>query len=133
MSKRLREQSIFRYFYYTVIVTCFYIKCISQKPHFQVNLSHNHISQIHKKTFPYSKWIPYRLEEVDLSSNRLAVIGRDFIAGMKDVKKLNIANNSIIDIRKCMLRNRTVFDSITPNIGVHMWCFLLPDHMISPD
>ena len=66
-----------------------------------MNLSHNEVSQIHVKTFPYSKWIPYRLEELDLSSNKLAVIGRDFSTGLKDLKKLNLANNSLIETRKC--------------------------------
>ena len=70
-------------------------------PLLQVNLSHNHVSQIHVKTFPYSRWIPYRLEELDLSSNKLAVIGRDFSTGLKDLKKLNLANNSLIETRKC--------------------------------
>ncbi|XP_043243590.1 insulin-like growth factor-binding protein complex acid labile subunit [Amphibalanus amphitrite] len=83
--------------------------CLSLR---KVNLSHNHVSQIHVKTFPYSKWIPYRLEELDLSSNKLAVIGRDFSTGLKDLKKLNLANNSLIETRQYVLGNLTKLEEL---------------------
>jgi len=95
-----------------------------------VNLSHNQISQIHKKTFPYSKWVPYRLEELDLSSNRLAVIGRDFTTGLKDLKKLSLANNSLIETRQYVIGNLTKLQELdlSNNQMTHF-----RDHTIGPN
>lgn len=50
--------------------------------------------------FPEHKWIPYRLEKLDLSHNNMPVITNDMLVGTKHLKYLNISYNILSDIRK---------------------------------
>lgn len=50
--------------------------------------------------FPEHKWIPYRLEHLDLSHNNMPVITKDMLVGTKHLKYLNISYNILTDIRK---------------------------------
>ncbi|KAL0859010.1 hypothetical protein ABMA27_010865 [Loxostege sticticalis] len=70
-----------------------------------VNLSHNKIGFLTKKMFPYSPWIPYRLQEIDLSYNEIPVVTFDLTFGTKKLKKLNLAGNVINDVRSHVLGN----------------------------
>ncbi|CAH2988165.1 unnamed protein product [Chilo suppressalis] len=72
-----------------------------------VNLSHNKFGFLTKKMFPYSPWIPYRLQEVDLSHNEIPVITLDLTFGTKKLKKLNLSGNIINDVRSHVLGNLT--------------------------
>ena len=65
----------------------------------QVNLSHNQVGFVAPKTFPHHRYIPYRLEEVDLSHNVIPVLTVDLGLGMQRIKRLSLASNAIIDIR----------------------------------
>lgn len=67
----------------------------------QINLSHNKISSVNRKTFPYDQYIPYRLEYIDLSYNDLPVLTKDITIGTRKTKQLNLAHNFINDIQKC--------------------------------
>ncbi|KAG6444332.1 chaoptin [Manduca sexta] len=72
-----------------------------------VNLSHNNIGFLTKKMFPYSPWIPYRLQEIDLSYNEIPVLTYDLTLGTKKIKKLYLAGNYINDVRNNVLGNIT--------------------------
>ena len=50
--------------------------------------------------FPEHKWIPYKLEHLDLSHNNMPVITKDMLVGTKHLKYLNISYNILTDIRK---------------------------------
>lgn len=71
----------------------------------QVNLSHNKISFVTKKTFPSSPYIPYRLREVNLSHNVMPVLTNDLTIGTKKVEVLDVSHNMINEIRRggCLL------------------------------
>ena len=49
--------------------------------------------------FPANPWIPYRLMEVDLSYNEIPVVTFDITVGGKTLRKLDLSNNFINDIR----------------------------------
>ncbi|CAH2237876.1 jg4888 [Pararge aegeria aegeria] len=72
-----------------------------------VNLSHNRFGFLSRKMFPANPWIPYRLMEVDLSYNEIPVVTFDITFGTKHLKKLNLSNNYINDIRNNVLGNLT--------------------------
>uniref|UniRef100_A0A2H1WSK0 SFRICE_015087 n=1 Tax=Spodoptera frugiperda TaxID=7108 RepID=A0A2H1WSK0_SPOFR len=73
----------------------------------KVILSHNKFGFLTKKMFPASPWIPYRLQEIDLSYNEIPVLTHDITLGAKKVTKLNLAGNFINDIRNNVLGNLT--------------------------
>ena len=73
----------------------------------KIDLSYNKISFITRKTFSSSPWIPYRLREIDLSFNTMPVLTYDLTFGTKTVKKLNLSNNNLNDIRKYIIGNLT--------------------------
>ncbi|XP_050359015.1 chaoptin-like [Nymphalis io] len=77
-----------------------------------VNLSHNQFGFLTRKMFPASPWIPYRLMEVDLSHNEIPVVTFDITFGGKKLKKLNLSNNYINDIRNNVLGNLTSLEII---------------------
>lgn len=64
-------------------------------------LSHNEIGYITSKTLPHDKWIPYNIQEVDLSYNNLQTLNFDLTLGTKKVTYLNISHNNINEIRRC--------------------------------
>ncbi|KAJ8983099.1 hypothetical protein NQ317_001842 [Molorchus minor] len=66
----------------------------------QLNLSHNRISFLTRKTFPSNPYIPYKLKEIDLSYNSMPVITFDLTIGTSKLEKLNLSHNAIADIRK---------------------------------
>ncbi|XP_068621704.1 protein artichoke [Battus philenor] len=72
-----------------------------------VNLSYNNFGFLSKKMFPSSRWVPYRLREVDLSHNHIPVVTFDITYGTKTVKQLNLSANIINDIRNNVLGNLT--------------------------
>jgi Leucine-rich repeat (LRR) protein len=78
----------------------------------RLNLSHNRISFITRKTFPSSPYVPYKLSDIDLSYNSMPVVTFDLVFGTSKVQKLNLAHNSISDIRKGERRANCV---IRPN------------------
>lgn len=53
-----------------------------------------------RKTFPYDQYIPYRLQEIDLSYNEIPVLTYDLAFGTRKVKFLNISHNQINEIRQ---------------------------------
>jgi hypothetical protein len=65
-----------------------------------VNLSHNRIPFVTKKMFPESKWIPYKLQQVDLSQNLMPVLTRELLIGTKHLTHLNVSGNRLNDLRK---------------------------------
>ncbi|CAH1642885.1 unnamed protein product [Spodoptera littoralis] len=73
----------------------------------KVILSHNKFGFLTKKMFPASPWIPYRLQEIDLSYNEIPVLTHDITIGAKKVTKLDLAGNFINDIRNNVLGNLT--------------------------
>ena len=66
----------------------------------QVNLSHNKISFVTRRTFPSSPWVPYKLREVDLSYNVMPVLTYDITFGTGRVEVLNISHNILNEIRQ---------------------------------
>lgn len=94
------------HFYYLLNEFLFSIHCLESYVlnilrEFQVNLSHNKISFITRKTFPSDPYIPYKLKDVDLSYNAMPIITFDLTVGTKKLEKLNLSNNAISDIRRC--------------------------------
>lgn len=65
-----------------------------------MNLSHNKISFINRKTFPSNPWIPYKLNEIDLSYNSMPLITYDLVYGSSKLEKLNLSHNTIGNIRR---------------------------------
>ena len=47
----------------------------------KLDLSFNQIPFVTKKMFPESKWVPYKLEYVDLSHNRMPVLTDGILTG----------------------------------------------------
>ena len=77
-----------------------------------LDLSFNKIPFITKKMFPESRWIPYKLEEVDLSHNSMPVLTDGVLRGTSHLRKLNISHNIINDVRKYVLGNLTRLESL---------------------
>ncbi len=50
--------------------------------------------------FPESKWIPYKLEHIDLSHNLMPVLSRDVLVGTKHLKYFNVSYNKLNEIRE---------------------------------
>ncbi|XP_055919385.1 chaoptin [Eupeodes corollae] len=73
----------------------------------KLNLSHNKISFVTKKSFPSNKYIPYNLRELDLSYNSMPVLTYDITFGTKKLYKLDLSHNHINEIRKGVLGNMT--------------------------
>lgn len=65
-----------------------------------LNLSHNKISFVTKKTFPENQYIPYNLRYLDLSYNQMPVLTYDITFGTKKLYKLNLSHNHINDLRR---------------------------------
>lgn len=63
-------------------------------------MSHNKFSFITKKTFPSNQWVPYRLQEIDLSYNELPILSYDLAFGTHKVIKMNISHNQITEVRR---------------------------------
>ncbi|EDW72313.2 uncharacterized protein Dwil_GK20783 [Drosophila willistoni] len=72
-----------------------------------LNLSHNRISFVTKKTFPSHQYIPYNLKYLDLSYNQMPVLTYDLTFGTKKLLKLNLSHNQINDLRRGVLSNFT--------------------------
>jgi Leucine-rich repeat (LRR) protein len=60
--------------------------------------------------FPSNPWVPYRLEQIDLSYNLIPVLTFDITFGTKKVKFLNVSHNSINEIRKHVIGNLTALE-----------------------
>merc|ERR1719285_1180222 len=73
----------------------------------KIDLSHNNIPFVTKLMFPQSRWIPYKLEEIDLSFNTMPVLTGGLLRGTSHVKYLNVSHNILNDIRKDVLGNMT--------------------------
>lgn len=50
--------------------------------------------------FPENKWIPYRLEWLDLSYNSMPVLTKEILTGTKHLLHLNVSHNMLNDIRR---------------------------------
>jgi len=72
-----------------------------------LDLSHNNIPFITKKMFPESRWVPYKLEEVDLSYNMMPVLTDGVLHGTKHLRKLNVSHNILNDVRRFVLGSLT--------------------------
>ena len=83
--------------------------CLSIK---KLDLSFNKIPFVTKLMFPEHRWIPYKLEEVNLSHNRMPVLTSGLLHGTKHLKRLNISHNIINDVRKYVLGNLTSLESL---------------------
>ncbi|KAJ8895326.1 hypothetical protein PR048_000651 [Dryococelus australis] len=95
----------------------------------EVNLSHNEISFITRKTFPSSPWIPYRLRHVDLSYNVMPVLTFDITVGTKKLEVLNVSHNMLNEIRKYVLGNLTALRVLDMS---HNQLDDLPDKILGP-
>ncbi|KAL6443741.1 hypothetical protein ACFW04_001670 [Cataglyphis niger] len=78
----------------------------------RLNLSHNKISFITRKTLPNDPWIPYRLKEIDLSYNTMPVVTFDLVAGAKKIQYLNLSYNNINEIRRYVIGNLTSLETL---------------------
>lgn len=79
-------------------------ECLSLE---KLNLGHNRISFITRKTFPSNPYFSYKLREIDLSYNSMPVITYDLVYGTSTLLKLNLSNNAIADIRRSVIGNLT--------------------------
>ena len=84
--------------------------------------------------FPEHKWIPYKLEHLDLSHNNMPVITKDMLVGTKHLKYLNISYNILTDIRKG--KKMIPGFSLSRNILISSYCiaaifFLLLSDVLS--
>ncbi|RXG60327.1 Insulin-like growth factor-binding protein complex acid labile subunit [Armadillidium vulgare] len=77
-----------------------------------INISHNVFEIVSKKMFPYHKYIPYNVENVDLSFNTIPVLHKNLLVGLQKVKKLNISHNILNEIRPGVLGNLTKLEVI---------------------
>ncbi len=78
----------------------------------QVNVSHNRIPFVTKKMFPESRWIPYKLESVDLSHNSMPVLTRELLIGTGHLRHLNVSHNRLNDLRAGVLPNLTSLETL---------------------
>ncbi|XP_043785504.1 insulin-like growth factor-binding protein complex acid labile subunit [Apis laboriosa] len=78
----------------------------------RVNLSHNKISFVTKRTFPNDPWIPYRLKEIDLSYNVMPVLTHELTTGMKKILRLNISHNNVNEIHRYVIGNLTAIQTL---------------------
>lgn len=53
-----------------------------------------------RKMLPEHKWIPYRLEYLDLSYNQMPVLTKEILRGTKHLKYLNVSHNMLNDVRR---------------------------------
>jgi Leucine-rich repeat (LRR) protein len=66
--------------------------------------------------FPEHRWIPYKLEHLDLSHNNMPVITKEMLVGTKHLKYLNISYNILTDIRKGnLLLQLKIIDKVVKN------------------
>uniref|UniRef100_A0A0K8UFK7 Insulin-like growth factor-binding protein complex acid labile subunit n=1 Tax=Bactrocera latifrons TaxID=174628 RepID=A0A0K8UFK7_BACLA len=103
----------------------------------ELNLSHNKISFVTKKTFPSNQYIPYNLKRLDLSFNQMPVLTYDITFGTKKLLSLNISNNNINEIRRGVLANFTELQSLDlsnnelSNLASEAHVFDLPKNLIN--
>ena len=60
--------------------------------------------------FPESKWIPYRLQWVDLSHNKMPVLTKELLIGTKHLRHLNVSANMLNDVRDGVISNLTALE-----------------------
>ncbi|EDW91002.2 chaoptin [Drosophila yakuba] len=77
-----------------------------------LDLSHNRISFVTKKTFPSHQYIPYNLRNLDLSYNLMPILTYDITFGTKKLVKLDVSHNQINDLRKGVISNFTSLQSL---------------------
>ncbi|XP_018333196.1 toll-like receptor 7 isoform X1 [Agrilus planipennis] len=77
-----------------------------------LNISNNEFSSINKKTFPNDRYIPYKLNEIDLSFNFIPVLTNDLAISGGRFKKLNLSHNLISNIGKGVIGNLTQLEVI---------------------
>ncbi|KAL9918993.1 insulin like growth factor binding protein acid labile subunit convoluted isoform 1-T3 [Glossina fuscipes fuscipes] len=100
-----------------------------------LNLSHNKISFVTKKTFPENQYIPYNLRYLDLSYNQMPVVTYDITFGTKKLYKLNLSHNHINDLRRGVLGNFTslqyldLSDNELSNLSSEEHLFDLPKNL----
>ena len=58
-----------------------------------------------RKMFPENKWIPYRLQWVDLSHNHMPVLTKELLIGTKHLRHLNVSANMLNDVRDGVISN----------------------------
>ncbi|KAG8231119.1 hypothetical protein J437_LFUL010445 [Ladona fulva] len=73
----------------------------------RLNLSHNRISFITRRTFPSSPYVPYRLRSIDLSYNAMPALTAELNVGTSRVQVLNVSHNLINEIRGHVIENLT--------------------------
>jgi len=76
--------------------------CLSLR---KINLSFNNIPFVTNLMFPQNKWIPYALEEVDLSYNTMPVLTKGLLHGTQHLRVLNVSSNILNDVRPGVLGN----------------------------
>ncbi len=64
------------------------------------------------------RWVPYRLESVDLSFNQMPVLTKELLTGTKHLKHLNVSHNRLNDLRKGVLTNLTRLESLDLSFNV---------------
>lgn len=69
------------------------------------NFSSNKLSIITGKSFLASRYVPYRLSQLDLSNNLIGVLANNFADGLKRVEWLSLRNNIINEIYPHVLSN----------------------------
>ena len=57
---------------------------------------------------PEHKWVPYRLEYLDLSYNQMPVLTKEILRGTKHLKYLNVSHNMLNDVRRGKLMNLSI-------------------------
>ncbi len=62
--------------------------------------------------FPESKWVPYRVEWVDLSHNEMPVLTKELLIGTKHLVHLNVSHNMLNDIRRGVISNLTNLEEL---------------------
>ena len=60
--------------------------------------------------FPENKWIPYRLQWVDLSHNHMPVLTKELLIGTKHLRHLNVSANMLNDVRDGVISNLTALE-----------------------
>ncbi|XP_017068982.1 chaoptin [Drosophila eugracilis] len=104
-----------------------------------LDLSHNRISFVTKKTFPSHQYIPYNLRNLNLSYNQMPVLTYDITFGTKKLFKLDLSHNQINDLRRGVISNFTSLHSLDisynelANLKSEEHIFDLPQNLSSLD
>lgn len=78
----------------------------------KIDLSYNRFSNIKQLSFPQKRWTNYKVEDINLAHNNLAVVTKELLKGTTLLTKLNLSHNNLREINPGILGNLTNLETL---------------------